>query len=70
MSWNSSVKCIREFKPGKGTTLNKIYKIQDGRMIYDNGERSMNEFSSIEELNRGNSAKFEELKKRGRPKKE
>lgn len=67
--WNTSVKCTQEFNPRIGTTLNKIYKIEDGRLTYDNGRKSMNEFANIEELNRGNAAKFVELKKRGRQKK-
>lgn len=68
--WNVTVKCIQEFNPGKGTTLGQIYEVKKGRITYDNGKQSMNEFSSIEELNHDNKSQFEELKRRGRPKKQ
>jgi len=69
-NWNTTVKCIEEFNPGKGATLGQTYKVVNGRITYDNGDSSMNEFESLEEINRGNKAKFKEISKRGRPKKE
>lgn len=69
MSLNTTVKCITEFNPGKGATLGQTYNVVNGRIIYDNGKQSMNEFENLEDLNSYNTAKFTELKKRGRPKK-
>lgn len=68
-NWNTTVKCIAEFNPGKGATLGQTYKVVNGRIAYDNGKQSMNEFESLEDLNSYNTSKFTELKKRGRPKK-
>lgn len=69
-SWNASVKCIQEYNPGKGATLGQTYKVEDGRITYDNGQKQYRQCENIDELNSYNTAKFEEMKKRGRPKKE
>lgn len=39
MDWNATVKCIWGFNPGKGATLGQAYKVEDGRITYDNGEK-------------------------------
>lgn len=69
MSWNTKVKCIKEFNPGVGATLNNEYEVKKGIITYDNGTKQEHECESINDLNKWNTAKFEELKKRGRPKK-
>lgn len=67
--WKTTVKCVEEFNPGKGTTKGQTYNVENGRIIYDNGNQSFNEHENLEGLNRGNVSKFAELKKRGRPRK-
>lgn len=69
MSLNTKVTCTKEFNPGKGVTLEQTYEIVEGRITYDNGERSFRKHESVEELNSLNTAKFKELKKKGRPRK-
>lgn len=69
MSWNTKVKCVKEYNSGAGATLNNEYEVKKGIITYDNGKQQEHECESIKELNRWNTAKFEELKKRGRPKK-
>lgn len=69
MSWNTTVKCIKEFNPGKGATLGQAYKVEDGRITYDNDEKQCRQCKNIEELNNYNMAKFEIVKGRGRPRK-
>lgn len=66
MTWNATVLCIKEFNPGKGSTLGKKYKVKNGRIKYDNGEESMNEFEDINHLNSYNSAKYEIAPARGK----
>lgn len=68
--WNASVKCIREYNPGKGATLGQTYRVENGRITYDNGQKQSRQCEDLEELNDYNLAKFQEVKKRGRPKKE
>lgn len=65
MSWNATVICTQEFNPGKGATLGKKYKVKDGKIKYDNGMSSMNEFADIEHLNNYNSAKYEIVLRKG-----
>ena len=60
---NCKVICTKEFNPGRAATLGKVYEILDGRITYDNGEKSMNQFTSMEELNDKNKAKFKKYKK-------
>lgn len=69
MSLNTKVKCTKEFNPGKGVTLDRTYEIVEGRITYDNGKESFRKYESVEELNCLNTAKFKELKKKGRPRK-
>ena len=70
MALNATVICTKEFNPGKGATVGQIYKVEDGRISYDNGKKQSRQCENIEELNYYNTAKFEEMKKRGRTKKE
>lgn len=69
-SYNTSVKCIQEYNPGKGATLGQTYKVEDGQITYDNGQKQSRQCEDLEDLNNYNLAKFQEVKKRGRPKKE
>lgn len=59
---NCKVICTKEFNSGKGVTVGKVYEIVNGRLTYDNGKKSLNEFISIEELNDRNKAKFKKYK--------
>lgn len=56
--FNANVICIKEYNAGVGVTINKIYKIKDGKLTYDNGSESFTEFKDIEILNNRNIAKF------------
>lgn len=62
MSWNTKVRCVKEYNPGSGATKGKTYEIKDGHITYDNGMKSAREYSMITQLNHYNSAKFEELR--------
>lgn len=66
--FNAKVVCIKEYNPGTGVTLDKTYKIENGRLTYDNGKQSDTEFKDLEDLNRRNKAKFKTFG-RGRPRK-
>lgn len=69
MSWNTTLKCVEEFNPGNGATLEKTYEVNNGKIKYDNGKTSSKSYKSLEDLNRSNTTKFVECKKRGRPRK-
>jgi hypothetical protein len=69
-NWNATIKCVKEYNPGKGATLDQAYNVTDGKLNYDNGQASFRNYENIEEINNSNTAKFTENKKRGRPKKE
>ncbi len=66
--YDAKVIFIKEYNPGTGVTLNKAYKIENGRLTYDNGKQSDTEFKDLEDLNRRNRAKFKTFG-RGRPRK-
>jgi predicted HicB family RNase H-like nuclease len=68
MALNVTLKCIKEYNPGSGATIGQTYKIENGRITYDNGKESFHEYESLEHLNSYNKAQFQESKKRGRPK--
>ncbi len=69
MALNVTVKCIKEYNPGNGATIGQTYKIENGRITYDNGKKSFHEYENLEHLNSYNKAQFQESKKLGRPKK-
>jgi len=68
MAWNTTLVCVKEFNPGKGATLGKKYKVKNGRIKYDNGEESMNEFESLDHLNSYNTAKYKAASSRKKAK--
>jgi hypothetical protein len=70
MRMDAKIKCILGFNPGSGATKGKTYKVSEGKLEYDNGQKSFHEFENIEMLNKYNKAQFKELGRRGRPKKE
>lgn len=61
-NWNTTVRCIQEFNPGKGATFGQTYEIINGVITYDNGEKSIHKHENLYELNRFNMAKFVEIK--------
>jgi len=70
MSLNMKVKCTKKYNPGGGATFGQTYIVKNGRIKYDNGNESFNEYENLEHLNSYNKAQFQELKKRGRPRKD
>lgn len=59
---NFKVRCLRSFSINRILTVGKVYEFKNGKMTFDDGHKSFNNYYSIEEVNNNFYGKFELVK--------